>query len=241
AALAGAASASVLAGALWATASVAGAAVPAVTVQQLVAAAISAANSERAVTWRGSERAGGQSVVEVARAGRGDGTETLDAHLAGEHLSVQVVLVGGTAYVRSDELGLALVVGLNPTAAKQEAGKWIAVPQSAGTLYTSLANGLTVSSATSILDMVGSLSVAPGPTVHGQRVLAVTEVHHSGLTSVTNTAYIRARGVPLPVEVVQRTTGTQNLAQRVVFSAWGRLPVSKPPQGAVAFKPSWSR
>lgn len=209
---------------------------PAIAASQLVAACIAAANAEPALEWRGTMRGGGSDITEVAHAGRVDGTQTITGYRGGARLSLNLVLIGQNAYVLANAGALQDLVGLKPGAAAGEAGKWLVVPASDQQLFSNLAAGLTVSSATQQLDIVGALELLPKTTLAGTAVLGVETATVATGTPGTQDVYMRADGKPLPVEAVQDFPGE---VQSITFVSWGAPPVAKAPPGAVHFKRSW--
>jgi hypothetical protein len=174
-------------------------------------------------------------LAEVGHAGRADGTETVTSLRGPQNVLFDVVLIGTEAYFMGNSAGLTVVLGFKASPAKKEADKWVSVPSSS-TLYPELANGLTVSTATEVLDMVGMLTIVPEKTVRGESVVGVRSISTASGFSSTETAYIRADGVPLPVEVDLSGDGPP---ESVVFGPWGQPPTANAPKNAVSFDKIW--
>ena len=208
---------------------------PAISAQKLLASAIGAANSQKAIDWVVT-MGGPQAIREAGHAGRVDGTETVGAVLGGRRLQMSVVVVGRIAYVTADSAGLAGFLGFTPAAAKTEAGKWIAVPDSDESLYLTLANGITVSTATSSLDMVGELTELPQTVVHGHSAVGIRGKRNMLGLGVVQTVYVAASGVPLPLEVVV-SIGAQS--ETLAFGPWGVPPHAVAPASSVVLDTSW--
>jgi hypothetical protein len=204
--------------------------------ESLLARSISAANAEPALTWTLSELAEGQSVIEVGNAGRLDGTETIEAHLGNQNWNVALVLVGPRIYVLANIYPLEQIIGLKASKAKSESDTWFYIPSSATYLYDTLAYGLTVQTATGAENLVGTPTILRGQTVMGQPVIGLRQVSPQGVITSTQTVYVRANGVPLPVEVQNSFDG---VTESVNFSDWGQAPLAVAPNGAVPFKTSW--
>ena len=202
----------------------------------LLARSISAANSEPALTWTLTEEADGQSVSRVGHAGRTDGTETLLAHLANQSWNVALVLVGPRIYVLANSYPLEQIVGLKPSVAKSESDTWFYVTSSATYLFDMLSDGLTVQTATGVVNLVGTPTILRGQKVMGQPVIGLRQVIPQGVITSTQTVYIRANGVPLPVEVQNSYAGVN---ESIIFGDWGQAPLAVAPNGAVPFEKSW--
>jgi hypothetical protein len=188
------------------------------------------------LTWTLTEQAEGQTVLEVGNAGRADGTETIEAHLGAQTWNVALVLLGPRIYVLANSYPLEQIVGLKVSAAKSESDTWFYVPSSDTYLYDTLADGLTVQTATGALNLVGTPTILRGQTVMGQPVIGLRQVSPQGIITFTQTVYVRANGAPLPVEVQNSYAG---VAESVIFGDWGQAPLAAAPNGAVPFKKGW--
>lgn len=204
--------------------------------EHLLASSISAANSQGAVTWTDVQTNAQQSVLEIGQAGRSDGTEVVAEQSDGLSLHMVLALVGPKIYVLANPPALEQLMGLRPAAARREAGNWFWVPSSDRYLYAILAAGLTVPTAIGAVDLVGVLSLISGGRVLGQDVTALRQVQPQGLVTSVSTVYVKAKGVPLPVEAVEGSAGQDNVD---VFSFWGQQPVVAVPSGAVPFDQGW--
>ena len=90
--------------------------------------------------------------------------------------------------------------------------------------FRDLSSDLTVSSVTTVLDLVGEMTFLPATTVRGQTVLGIQGIRLSEEEKVTETIYVRATGTPLPVELSQ--TG-QGVTGYTYFGPWGQPPRPK--------------
>ena len=182
-------------------------------------------------------RGNGLQVTEVAHAGRVDGTQTVTGYYRGAtRLSLSLVLVGRQAYVLANAGALQHLVGFKLSAALDEAGKWFVVPASDQAIFEKLAAGLTVTSATQQLNLVGELAVLPARKLAGRAVVGVSGTTMAFGAPGTQTVYMRAVGAPLPVEAVQDYEG---VVQSMSFAQWGQVPVAKARAGALHFERSW--
>ena len=182
-------------------------------------------------------RGHGLQVTEVAHAGRVDGTQTVKGYYRdAAPLSLSLVLVGHKAYVLANAGALQHLVGLKLSAALKEAGKWIVVPASYHGVFEKLAAGLTVTSATQQLNLVGELELLPERSLAGRAVVGVSGTTMAFGAPGTQVVYVRAIGAPLPVEALQDYEGA---LQSMSFAQWGQAPVAKAPRGASPFERSW--
>ncbi len=210
---------------------------PGARAQRLLASAISAANSQRGFTWRATVRAGRQSEVASGQSGRAYGTQTISVAGAGGAFKLSVVLAGTKLFVEGDAAGLQNVLNLNATVAKQQAGKWILLAPAAGPVYQALSAGLTVLSATSAFDMVGSLQVLPERTLAGRGVLGIRGKRAAAGLSLVQTLFVRASGRPLPVELV---TSVDGLEEHMGFADWGRRVQVVQPRHFAPWQKAWA-
>ena len=176
------------------------------------------------------------SYTQVTQAGRRDGTSSITVHVGQVTLKLDWALIGKTVYFNGNGNALSGALGFTTTAASQEAGKWISATAGAGTIFQDLSSYLTVSSATTILDLVGEMSFLPATTVQGQAVVGVQGIRLSQEEEVTETIYVKSTGAPLPVELSQ--TG-QGATAYTYFGPWGQPPAAKAPQRALKLLKTW--
>ena len=146
---------------------------------QVLASAIFAAAGQRALDWRQTVTEGVDSYTQMTQAGRRDGTSAITVRVGKVVLRLNWALIGKTVYFTGNANALSGALGFTPTAAKQEAGKWISVTAAAGDLFSELSSYLTVSSITTSLDLVGEMTFLPATTVRGQAVLGIQGIRLS--------------------------------------------------------------
>jgi hypothetical protein len=210
---------------------------PGARAQRLLASAISAANSEQGFTWRATVHAARQSETASGQSGRAYGTQTISVTGAGGPFELSVVLAGAKLFVMGDEAALQNVLNLKPAVAKQEAGKWVLLAPTAGTVYQALGAGLTVLSATAAFDMVGSLQLLPERTVAGHRVLGIRGKRAALGLSLVQTLFVRASGRPLPVQLV---TSVDGIDEHLDFANWGRRAHVVAPRHFAKWQKAWA-
>jgi hypothetical protein len=205
--------------------------------QGLISSAMNAFVSQRAVDWTYHLSAFGRTYAERVDAGAKDGVEadtvTVGGSIGGSIGRVSLIL-DGKLYIEGDATGLAQDAGFTAAAAQNEANKWIAVPKSSPEF--SLSGGMTVPTAVNQLYIGGKIKTLPPTKIDGQAVLAVNETTKSNGFTISETVYIKATGVPLPLEVVQNIEGLQ---AKIVYGPWDKPPAAFVPQGSVAIHTSW--
>ena len=203
---------------------------------QLLASAIAAASGQRALDWRQTVSEGRDSYTQVTHAGRLDGTSSVTVRVGTSTLKLNWDLIGKTVYFNGNSGALTDALGFTTAAAKKEAGKWISVTASAGAVFQDLSSYLTVSSATTILDLVGQMTFLPATTVRGETVLGIQGIRLSEEEKVTETIYVKATGTPLPVELSQTGQGSTGYTY---FGPWGQPPAAKAPASALKLSKAW--
>ncbi|HET9058960.1 MAG TPA: hypothetical protein VFN61_03495 [Acidimicrobiales bacterium] len=176
----------------------------------------------------------GGSFKEVVHDGVRDGTMSSTTSGGGINAHVSAVL-DGKVYISGNALGLAQYDNFNTTSAKTEANRWIAVPRSSQ-YFGAFSINLTMESALQELYVGNKFALLKPTTVKGLAVNAVRESVSRNGTTVNETVFIRAHGVPLPVEVILSVNG---IAGSIVYSGWGKPPSAHAPKSAVPFKSMW--
>jgi len=179
---------------------------------------------------------GADSYTQVTHAGRRDGTSSIIVRVGRSTLELNWALIGKTVYFNGNSGALSDALGFTTAASKEEAGKWISATASAGAVFQDLSSYLTVSSATTILDLVGQMTFLPATTVRGETVLGIRGIRLSEEEKVTETIYVKATGTPLPVELSQTGQGSTGYTY---FGAWGQPPAAKAPASALKLSKTW--
>jgi hypothetical protein len=151
---------------------------------------------------------------------------------------IQVIYVGGVAYVRGDAGGLNLAMGLTPTVAAKYANKWIAV-HSTDSIYTSIKAAVLLSGTVDELDPTGTLTLTAPTTVAGRQAVGVKGglpgPSQSGVNG-TATLYVAASHPTVPLKLTATAKqGTKRITELGVFSDWGKPLNLRPPAGAIAY------
>ena len=151
---------------------------------------------------------------------------------------IQVIYVGGVAYVQGDSEGLTSAMGLTSTVANSYANKWIAV-HSTDSLFKSIVSAVTLAGTLAQLNPTGKLSLTAPTTVAGRAAVGVKGglpgTPQSGVTGNT-TLYVAATAptVPLKFSGTAKQRG-QSVKDSGTFSNWGKALTLTAPTGSVAF------
>ena len=186
--------------------------------QQIVAAALAAANGARSVHLAGSGLSASTPI-------------TLDLHLAAGQggrgtvsengLTFELVVLGPSVYVKGSPAFLRQTGGA--AAAQLLAGKWLKAPSSNASFaqVAQLADIHKLFSAT--LGSHGTLAKGATTTVNGQPAVAVNDTTQGG------TLYVATTGTPYPLEIAKSGTG----AGKLVIDQWNEPVTLTPPPNAV--------
>ena len=151
---------------------------------------------------------------------------------------IQVVYVGGIAYVQGDSGGLTSAMGMTATVAKSYANKWIAV-HSTDSLFKSIVSAVSLAGTLEQLNPSGKLTLTDVKTVGGQQVIGVKGglpgTPQSGVTG-TSTLFVSTSKPTIPVKFSGTATeGSQHVVDTGTFTDWGKALHLTAPSGAVAY------
>jgi len=129
---------------------------------------------------------------------------------------ITVIVSSNTAYIRGDAFTLIQFTGFKPAPSAKYAGVWIRIPRTDRD-YSTVAAGVTLSSAIAELKPLGRLTSIPATRVEGQRVVGVRGTASTPRGTAVETLYARAAGSHLPVrEVASRADARFS----VILSNW---------------------
>ncbi len=151
---------------------------------------------------------------------------------------IQVVYVGGVAYVQGNATGLTSAMGFPATVATNYANKWIAV-HSTDSLFKSIVSAVTLAGTLAQLNPTGALTVTAPTNVSGRQAIGVK----GGLpgtpqqgVSGTTTLFVAAMNPTVPLEFSGTAAqGTQHVTDKGTFSDWGKPLKLTAPTGSVPF------
>ncbi len=184
------------------------------TPSEILAATKAAADSASSVHVAGALSSAGSPItlnldLVAGHGGRGQ--------LSEGGLSFELIVVGGTAYIKGNPTFYSHFGG--PAAAQLFQGKWLKASATSGELAT-LASLTDLSR---LLDqaLAGHTTLAKGPTttISGQPVIELKDTAENGSLFVATT------GQPYPIEIVKRGSETGH----VTFTNWNQpVPLSAP-------------
>lgn len=151
---------------------------------------------------------------------------------------IEVIYVGGVAYVQGDSGGLASAMQFSATVAMNYAGKWIAIHQS-DSPYKNIVTAVTLDPTLAQIDPNGNLSLTANKTLQGQKTVGVTgglpgQVQ-AGVTGST-TIYVSTSKPTVPLAFQgEAKMGTQRVVDTGTFTNWGKPLNLKAPDHPVAF------
>jgi hypothetical protein len=186
-----------------------------------------------------SDRSTSGKVVETY-SGAASGSAAAESLTSTGAAPLQVVLSGGTIYLRSGSTVLESALGLSATAATAEAGKWIAL-QTGDAPYESLAGQLTVASELNAYIPASHLRIGKVVTVAKQRVIPVygypSASAANGATAGSAALFLSTKSPYLPVagSLVLAKAGADERKEVAVFTHWGKPFTVTVPTGAVPY------
>ena len=204
------------------------------TPAQILSAATAAANKAGSAHYVLTAVQGKQTQTITGDAGQSEGRQSVDQGT--QH--IQVVYVGGIAYVQGDAGGLTSAMGIAATVAKTYANKWIAV-HSSDSLYKSIVSAVTLAGTLEQLNPSGTLTLTGTTTVGGLQAVGVKGglpgTPQSGVTGTT-TLFVAASKPTVPLKFSGTASqGSQHVVDTGIFTDWGKALDLTAPAGAVAF------
>ncbi len=189
-----------------------------------LAATLAAARSAGSFSYVEESVQAGQGETIAGSAGRDGGTQ----HITEGSDTWNLILVGTKVYFSGNAAAMRDQLGAPAAVASADAGKWIAVPRSTGSLYQNFEVGITTSSNLSQITSTNGLGFVPQRVTSGMSgPTAVTEIH--GIMSVaegatTNTATLVVdTATDLPMALQARATASQTTESfDWTFDHWGR-------------------
>jgi hypothetical protein len=151
---------------------------------------------------------------------------------------IQVVYVGGVAYVQGNAAGLASAMGFATAVATNYANKWIAVHTGDGP-FKSIVSAVTLAGTLAQLNPTSPLTVTAPTTVAGRQVVGVKGglpgPPQSGVTGHT-TLFVAASDPTVPLEFSGTAAqGSQHVVDKGTFTDWGKPLKLTAPAGSVPF------
>jgi hypothetical protein len=151
-----------------------------------------------------------------------------------EHATI--LFIDNTGYLKANALALASFIGVPAAQAQELAGKWLSFSPGdtlGTTTYSSLVDGVTLSSVASEIQLPGPDTVTGPEKVSGQSVLAITSPAPASQqlpSSARMTLYVTPSGSRPVLEKLSGAGGDEN---QISFSHWGEAVHLTPPQDAL--------
>ncbi len=191
--------------------------------------------------------AGAQSVHYVSRAvesgvvlevvgdtGVNKGSQVLVIESSSTIESLEVILIGGTGYVRGNTTALQKILGLSAAQAKTNLDTWLSFPAAQKGL-AAIVGGLRNSDVAQELGMTGPYTLAGKKKINGVNTIGINGTAASSTGgSVPIVLYVETGKVPRPIEEVTNPKKKATAIQEVVqFSHWGEKNHTKAPSRSV--------
>jgi len=204
------------------------------TPAQILSAATTAANKAGSAHYVLTAVQGKQTQTITGDAAQSQGRQSV---VQGSQ-NIQVIYVGGIAYVQGNAAGLTSAMGITATVAKTYADKWIAV-HSSDSLYKSIVSAVTLAGTLEQLDPSGTLAITGVTTVGGLQAIGVKGglpgTPQSGVTGST-TLFVATSKPTVPLKFSGTASqGSQHVHDTGIFTDWGKALDLSAPAGAVAF------
>ena len=204
------------------------------TAAQILKAAAAAATKAGSAHYVLSAVEGTSSQTISGDASLTDGDQTVAQ--GAQH--IQVIYVGGVAYVQGNASGLTSAMGFPATVAANYANKWIAV-HSTDSLFKSIVAAVTLTGTLAQLNPTGTLTVTAPTTVAGRQAVGVKGGlpgnPQQGVTGTT-TLFVATTDPTVPLEFSGTAAqGTQHVQDKGTFTDWGKPLKLTVPTGSVPF------
>jgi hypothetical protein len=195
----------------------AGVAFAAMSPKALCASILSAARAQHSVHYVAHNVVGNGLITLTADVAATDGVQHIGLKVGKQSGSVTIRLLGQTAYIKGDALGLQVLQGLTKSQASKYAGQWISIPQSDKS-FKATAAAVTLPSFIDELAPHGKLESFSGK-IHGEHVVAVRGIFGKGKKRTVMAIAAPAKGKKLPLEADEVTPGQASIGH-TVLSKW---------------------
>jgi hypothetical protein len=204
------------------------------TAAEVISAATTATDAAATAHYVLRATQANESETITGDAGRSSGQQAI----TDGSLHIQVILVGGVAYVQGNAQSLTTMISLPKASSQKYAGRWIAV-HSSDSLYPSISESVILQSAIAQLIPSGTLKFTGLRTVQGRQVIGVRGGlpggAQSGLSG-TATLYVATSRPTVPLAYDEEVSnGKQHGQDTGTFSNWGAPLHLSAPTGAVPF------
>lgn len=190
---------------------------------------IAAGLAQRSVHYEVLESPGTGAVGRtVCDAGRTRGIQRITFSRGGRTGHVVIIVVPGVTFLRGDAFALNSYIGFREAPSAKYAGRWIRILPG-DRYYRGVSAAVTLRSELDLSSLVNANGIRH-TTIKGERVVGVVGGDSFGI--LTNaTFYFRARGLPLPVMKVSKSTS--GAVFTTVFDHWNERVRFTLPRSAV--------
>jgi hypothetical protein len=208
-------------------------AAPGAAPSQLVNAAVRDAEARGSARETQASSISGVRVSLTSDVALRDGRQRITASGIGV---AQVLVVSGAAYCSGSTLdALMNYCDTTPAASAIVGRRWLRIVPS-GSLYASIAGGVTLASVLEAITPSGKLTQTPPKTIGGVRAIGVTGRANSTASPFTSvTLWISSSHVPLPLAATFSSSTNKTDTSTATLGNWGEHIAISPPVHAVAY------
>jgi hypothetical protein len=192
---------------------VAGSASAAQSPAGLLAASLAAGKAQGSVHYIARARFGAEAVTITGDAALDRGRQQIAFTKSGQTGHATVLVVNNTAFIKGDAFTLTNYMRIPATLAN----RWLSLAHTTSGFKT-VAEAVRLGSTLDELKMVAPLQFVPGHSIAGTRTTAIRGKVPQGGVAAFATLYVRAGGLPLPVEQV--STESSGATDTVTFNRW---------------------
>jgi hypothetical protein len=181
--------------------------------------------------------ASGANIVETLKASLSATKATQTLRFSNNQGNLDVILVNGVIYVRTDANTLVFALGMPASTGPSWAGHWLAISQS-DPQFSEIAPTLTYESNLDPFLPTGTITVKEHQTLHGSEVTALTgsAAKTGTVVSGRTTLYVSAdTGLPLGATVQAVDKDKHAITEVVQFTSFGDPVVAVAPSDATPF------
>lgn len=198
--------------------------------KQLRVGMLAAASAHHSVHYVSTTSAPGRTIRIVGDVGPNRGSQRITLRLGSHSGQADVLVVGGSAYIRGNAFTLQNFFPFTQTQAAKYAGQWISIPSTSGA-YSAVSADTTFASFLADLLPGTHLSLVRAK-VSGRRAVGVRGVIRQAGAKLVETVYAPASGTPLPFVEKVVVTGSQGTGM-TSMSRWNEVVHITAPANAV--------
>ena len=185
--------------------------------KQLRAAMLAAASARHSVHYVSTTSAPGRTIRITGDVGPNLGSQRITLRLGGHSGQANVLVVGGSAYIRGNAFTMQNFFPFTKAQATKYAGQWISIPSTSGA-YSAVSADATFASFLADL-LPGTHLSSVRAKVDGKAAVGIRGVVRQAGTKLVETVYAPASGTPLPFAEKAVVTGSRG-AGTTRMSRW---------------------